>query len=51
MEIKNLTDAKDEQVYRRNSACPGSTCPQAIEDFGGYPLPGRALFATLSWKE
>jgi outer membrane receptor protein involved in Fe transport len=51
LEIKNILDEQVELLARPNSACPGGLCPQSIEDFGGYPLPGRAFFATLSWKE
>jgi iron complex outermembrane receptor protein len=51
VEVKNLTDQREELLVRPNSACPPAGCPQAIADFGGYPLPGRAWFATLTWKE
>ena len=51
LEVKNLLDEREELLFRPGSACPGQMCPAAIEDFGGYPLPGRAFFATLAWKE
>ena len=51
VEIKNLLDEREELLFRPGSACPAQMCPAAIEDFGGYPLPGRAFFATLAWKE
>jgi iron complex outermembrane receptor protein len=50
-DVKNLLDAQLEQVFRRGSACPDQRCLSPIADFGGYPLPGRAFYATLSWKE
>jgi outer membrane cobalamin receptor len=51
VEVKNLLDEREELLFRSGSACPAQQCPAAIEDFGGYPLPGRAFFATLAWKE
>jgi outer membrane receptor protein involved in Fe transport len=31
---------------------PGSTAsaPQAVSDYMGFPLPGRAFYATLQWR-
>lgn len=50
VEVKNLTDERIEQVRLDPAPRPDlATVPRAISDYGGYPLPGRSLYATLEW--
>jgi vitamin B12 transporter len=50
VEARNLADARTETVVRDPPPRPDlSRGPAAISDFGGYPLPGRAFYATVEW--
>jgi vitamin B12 transporter len=50
IEARNLTDARTEIVEHDRPARPDlARRPGAISDFGGYPLPGRAVYATVEW--
>jgi iron complex outermembrane receptor protein len=46
--LRNLADARIER-----QAAPAftglSTVPRPLQDYGGYPLPGRSFLVTLSW--
>jgi iron complex outermembrane receptor protein len=51
IEGKNLADLRVEQVALDPPPSPSLTSvPRAVTDFGGYPLPGRALYLTLEWN-
>jgi vitamin B12 transporter len=50
VEARNLADARTETVVLDPPPRPDlSRVPAAISDFGGYPLPGRAFYATVEW--
>jgi hypothetical protein len=50
LDAYNLLDDRTEQVSILPQP-PGVslTAPQALSDYWGFPLPGRSVFATLSW--
>jgi outer membrane receptor protein involved in Fe transport len=51
LEGKNLADARVEQVELDPPPSPElSRVPRAVADFFGYPLPGRAFYATIDWE-
>jgi vitamin B12 transporter len=51
IEGKNLADSRVEDIpYDRPPSPEFSRVPQAISDFFGYPLPGRAFYLTLQWE-
>ena len=48
--IRNAADARVEQVALDPAPRPDlASVPRAISDYGGYPLPGRALYLSLEW--
>ncbi|MCE9580069.1 MAG: TonB-dependent receptor [Deltaproteobacteria bacterium] len=48
--IRNVADARIEQVALDPAPRPDlANVPRAISDYGGYPLPGRALYLSLEW--
>lgn len=50
LEVKNATDARVETIPLDPPPRPDLTeTPRAISDFHGYPLPGRAFYATVEW--
>jgi iron complex outermembrane receptor protein len=50
VEGKNLTDQRVETVELSPPPRPDLTSsPRAVTDFFGYPLPGRAIYATAEW--
>lgn len=52
VEGKNLTDERVETIAYDPPPRPDlAYVPQAIADFQGYPLPGRALYLTVEWKQ
>jgi len=51
IEAKNLFDERVESIELSPAPSPElSRVPRAIADFFGYPLPGRALYATVEMK-
>jgi iron complex outermembrane receptor protein len=51
LEAKNLLDARVERVALDPAPSPElSSVPRAVADFGGYPLPGRALYLAVEWR-
>ena len=51
LEVKNLVDARLERLALDPAPRPDLTeVPRPITDFGGFPLPGRAFYATLEWS-
>lgn len=51
LEGKNLADQRVEQIELDPPPSPDLTsAPRAVSDFFGYPLPGRAFYATLQWE-
>jgi vitamin B12 transporter len=50
VEARNLADARTETLVLDPPPRPDlARVPGAISDFGGYPLPGRAVYATVEW--
>lgn len=48
-EVKNLTNKRVESITLRPPPRPDlAQVPRAVSDFLGYPLPGRAFYATVS---
>lgn len=51
IEVKNLTGERIEMVTLDPAPRPDlSRVPRAVADVAGYPLPGRAFYATLEWR-
>ena len=51
VEGKNLADERVERVGLRPAPRPDLTSvPQAITEFAGYPLPGRAFYLSIEWN-
>lgn len=51
VEGKNLTDHRVEYLALDPPPRPDLTsAPQAVADFLGYPLPGRAFYLTMHWE-
>jgi outer membrane receptor protein involved in Fe transport len=49
---KNVLDHRVAEVELHPAPRGGdSTIEQAVSDYGGFPLPGRALFLTLRWTQ
>ncbi len=49
-EVRNLTDRRVEVVERDPIGEDAGQIPRAVTDFVGYPLPGRTLLFTLTWR-
>lgn len=49
-EVRNLTDRRVEVVERDPIGADDALIPRAVTDFVGYPLPGRTLLFTLTWR-
>jgi iron complex outermembrane receptor protein len=47
--VQNLTDQRVQSVEIPDGG-QGVRVPRAIADFGGFPLPGRSVFVTLSFS-
>jgi outer membrane receptor protein involved in Fe transport len=51
LELENLLDARVESIALDPAPRPDlARIPRAIADVYGYPLPGRALYLTLTWE-
>lgn len=51
LEVKNLLDEIVEDVPLARAPRPGlDSIPRAVSDVLGYPLPGRAVYATVEWS-
>lgn len=51
LEVKNLTGERTEMMTLDPAPRPDlSQVPRAVADVAGYPLPGRAFYATLEWR-
>ncbi len=53
VEVGNLLDQRVEEVelLPRTSAAQHQTAPAAISDLARWPLPGRALYASIRWSD
>jgi iron complex outermembrane receptor protein len=49
-EIQNLLDTRVEDVPLRPPLPNLQQISQAVADYSGYPLPGRAFYLTVDWK-
>jgi vitamin B12 transporter len=49
LDVRNALGTRAALVPRDPLVDDGIRVPRALEDFGGYPLPGRALTASLRW--
>ena len=50
VEARNLFDLRVVDLPLGGSANVGETRPYPLVDFFDYPLPGRAIYATLAWR-
>jgi hypothetical protein len=50
VEVRNLADLRVVQQPLGGSALAGRTTPYPLVDFFDYPLPGRAVYATLAYQ-
>ncbi len=50
LDVRNLLDARTALVPRDPLVDDGIRVPQPLQDFGGYPLPGRTVLATLRFS-
>ncbi len=51
VEVKNLLDNRIERVALDPPPRPDLTSvPRAVADVAGYPLPGRAVYASVEWR-
>lgn len=49
IEVRNITNERVRDTEIRNGGKTISV-PRAVADYRGYPLPGRAVYATLTWR-
>jgi outer membrane receptor protein involved in Fe transport len=49
LDVRNLADLRVVQLPLGGTAHAGETTPYPLVDYFDYPLPGRALFATLAF--
>lgn len=49
IEIRNITDERVSYTEIRNGG-KYVRVPRAVSDYRGFPLPGRAVYATLTWR-
>lgn len=50
VEVRNLADLRTAEVPRDPLSTDPTTVPQPLTDWVGYPLPGRTLWVSLSWR-
>lgn len=50
LDVRNALGTRTAPVPRDPLVDDGRTAPRALEDFGGYPLPGRSVTATVRWS-
>lgn len=50
LELRNLLDTRVASVPIRPALPNRKETPQALSDYSGYPLPGRAIHLTVQWK-
>jgi outer membrane receptor protein involved in Fe transport len=51
VEVRNLADLRVVDIPLGGSANQGRTAPYPLVDFYDYPLPGRAVYATLAFNK
>lgn len=49
-EVRNVLDHRVEYIPEIPLIGSGEPAPQAVSDYWGYPLPGRAFYFSLAWK-
>ncbi len=49
-EVRNLLNTQVASVPLRPALPNLKESPQALSDYSGYPLPGRAFYLTVNWK-
>lgn len=49
VELRNITNERMRHTEVRNGGKYVSV-PRAVADYRGFPLPGRAIYATLTWR-
>jgi len=51
LEVKNLLDNRIETIALDPAPRPDlANVPRAVADVAGYPLPGRAVYASVEWR-
>ncbi|MBN1335776.1 MAG: TonB-dependent receptor [Deltaproteobacteria bacterium] len=50
LEVRNLLDHRVEPRWDGVHPVEGGEAVQAVTDYAGYPLPGRAFYASLAWS-
>ena len=49
LELRNITNERVRSTEIRNGS-NNIDVPRAIADYRGFPLPGRAIYATVTWR-